>query len=391
MQGIEHLVEVFLLLLATQLVGWLFARFKQPVVIGEVLAGLLVGPALLGWVHEGEILEFLAELGAIFLLFMVGLETRLRDILVVGKEAFLVAVLGVLFPFVGGYFFGLSIGFEQLPALFLGTALVATSVGITARVLLELGVLSRNYSRIILGAAVIDDVLGLIVLAIVNGMAQNGALEVGTALRITALSVLFVGGAILLIPFVRRVRFSALPVGSPFGFALLVGVGLAGLSVTIGLAPIVGAFLAGMLLAEVREELAIEESVQAVGSFLAPIFFAMVGVRLELSVLFNAKVLWVGSVVLLIALVGKLLGGFLGALSQGFRQAVVVGVGMAPRGEVGLIVAALGLSAGAVNEEGYALVLFTVVGTTLLAPLFLRPTIAWAERQPRQESKSREP
>lgn len=390
MRGIEHLVEVFFLLLAAQLVGWLFARFKQPVVIGEVLAGLLVGPALLGWVHEGEILEFLAELGAIFLLFMVGLETRLRDILVVGKEALFVAVLGVLFPFVGGYFFGLSIGFAQLPALFLGTALVATSVGITARVLLELGVLSRDYSRIILGAAVIDDVLGLIVLAIVNGVAQNGALEVGTALRISVLSVLFVGGAMLLVPLVRRVRFSALPVGSPFGFALLVGVGLAALSATIGLAPIVGAFLAGMLLAEVRDELAIEESVKAVGSFLAPIFFAMVGVRLELSVLFNAKVLWVGSVVLLIALAGKLLGGFLGALSQGFRRAVVVGVGMAPRGEVGLIVAALGLSAGAVNEEEYALVLFMVVGTTLLAPLFLRPTIAWAERQPKSERKSSE-
>lgn len=141
MHGMGHLIEVFFLLLAAQLVGWLFARIKQPVVIGEVLAGLLVGPALLGLVHDGEILEFLAELGAIFLLFMVGLETRLRDILAVGKEAFLVAVLGVLFPFVGGYFFGLSIGFAQLPALFLGTALVATSVGITARVLLELGVL----------------------------------------------------------------------------------------------------------------------------------------------------------------------------------------------------------------------------------------------------------
>ncbi len=390
MQGLEHLVEVFFLLLAAQVAGWLFARFKQPVVIGEVLAGLLVGPALLGWVHEGEILEFLAELGAIFLLFMVGLETRLRDILAVGKEAFFVAVLGVLFPFVGGYFFALSIGFAQLPALFLGTALVATSVGITARVLLELGVLSRDYSRIILGAAVIDDVLGLIVLAVVNGVAQNGALEVGTALRISLLSVLFVGGAMLLVPLVRRVRFSALPVGSPFGVALLAGVGLAALSATIGLAPIVGAFLAGMLLAEVRDELAIEESVKAVGSFLAPIFFAMVGVRLELNALLNTKVLWVGSGVLLIALAGKLLGGFLGALSQGFRRAVVVGVGMAPRGEVGLIVAALGLSAGAVNEEEYALVLFMVVGTTLLAPLFLRPAIAWAERQPKPERKSSE-
>ncbi len=385
MHGVGHLIEVFFLLLAAQLVGWLFARLKQPVVIGEVLAGLLVGPAVLGLVHGGEILEFMAELGAIFLLFMVGLETRLRDILAVGKEAFLVAVLGVLFPFVGGYLLGLSIGFEQLPALFLGTALVATSVGITARVLLELGVLSRNYSRIILGAAVIDDVLGLIVLAVVNGVAQNGTLELAVALRITLLSVLFVGGAMLLVPWLRRVSLPRFTLGNPFGFALLVGVGLAALSSTIGLAPIVGAFLAGMLLAEVREELAIEEHTRAVGQFLTPIFFAMVGVRLELAALLSAKVLLVGSGVLLIALLGKLLGGFLGALSQGFRRAVVVGVGMAPRGEVGLIVAALGLAAGAVNEEEYALVLFMVVGTTLLAPLFLRPAIAWAERQPGSE------
>lgn len=238
-----------------------------------------------------------------------------------------------------------------------------------------------------MGAAVIDDVLGLIVLAVVNGVAQSGTFELGVALRITLLSVLFVGGAMLLVPWLRRVSLPRFTLGSPFGFALLVGVGLAALAAAIGLAPIVGAFLAGMLLAEVREELAIEDHVRAVGQFLTPIFFAMVGVRLELTALLSAKVWLVGSGVLLIALAGKLLGGFLGALSQGFHRAVVVGVGMAPRGEVGLIVASLGLAAGAVNEEEYALVLFMVVGTTLLAPLFLRPAIAWAERkQPSEDA-----
>jgi Kef-type K+ transport system membrane component KefB len=145
-----------------------------------------------------------------------------------------------------------------------------------------------------------------------------------------------------------------------------------------------------MLLAEVREELRLEEPIQAVEGFLAPIFFAMVGVRLELAALANASILLYGSVVLIIALLGKLLGGFLGALSQGFRRAMVVGIGMSPRGEVGLIVAALGLAAGAVNEEEYALVLFMVIGTTLLAPLFLRPSITWAERVPEPRA-SREP
>ena len=378
MHGAEHLLEIFYLLLAAQVMAFIFKRLNQPVVIGEVLAGVLVGPALLGLVHEGEILEFLAELGAVFLLFMVGLETRLKDILAVGKEAFLVAVLGVALPFLGGYLYGLEIGFETLPALFLGTALVATSVGITARVLQELGVLSRPYSRIILGAAVIDDVLGLIVLAVVNGVAETGQVEVGAITRLIVLSVVFVGLAVFLI---ARLPLERLPVGSPLGFALALGVGMAALAASIGLAPIVGAFLGGMLLSEVREKYRLEEPIFAIESFLAPIFFAMVGVRLELSALASPVVLVAGTVVTVIAILGKVLGGFLGALTQGVRSALTVGVGMAPRGEVGLIVAALGLKAGAVNEEEYAIVLFMVVFTTLFAPFALKPLIAWTERE----------
>jgi len=379
MHGAGHILEVFYLLLSAQVLAYLFQRFRQPVVIGEVLSGILVGPALLGLVHEGEVLEFLAELGAILLLFMVGLETRLKDILAVGKEAFLVGVLGVAFPFVGGYLYGLEIGFQTLPALFLGTSLVATSVGITARVLQELGVLSRPYARTILGAAVIDDVLGLIVLAVVNGVAKTGQVEMGAILKLVLLSVAFVGLAVLLSPWVARLPIERLPVGSPLGFALALGVGMAALAASIGLAPIVGAFLGGMLLSEVREKYRLEEPVFAIEGFLAPIFFAMVGVRLELAALLSPAVLVAGTVVTLIAILGKVLGGFLGALTQGVRSAFTVGVGMAPRGEVGLIVAALGLSAGAVNEEEYAIVLFMVVFTTLFAPFALKPLIAWAE------------
>jgi Kef-type K+ transport system membrane component KefB len=380
--GAGHILEVFYLILAAQVMAYLFKRLGQPVVIGEVLAGILVGPALLGWVHEGEVLEFLAELGAIFLLFMVGLETRLKDILAVGKEAFLVAVLGVALPFLGGYLYGLELGFQTLSALFLGTALVATSVGITARVLQELGVLSRPYARIILGAAVIDDILGLIVLAVVNGVAKTGSVEVGAVLQLVLLSAVFVGVAVALSPVLARLPLERLPVGSPVGFALALGMGMAALAASIGLAPIVGAFLGGMLLSEVREKYRLEEPIFAIEGFLAPLFFAMVGVRLELSALVQPATLVAGSVVTVIAILGKLLGG-LGALTQGFRQAVVVGTGMAPRGEVGLIVASLGLAAGAVNEEEYAIVLFMVVFTTLLAPLALRRLILWAEREKR--------
>ncbi len=378
MHGTEHLLEIFALLAAAQLFGRLFQRFGQPAVIGQLLAGIVVGPSLLGLAHEGEIMAFLAELGAIFLLFMVGLEVRLRDIASVGKEAVAVAIIGVAFPFAAGYAYGLFIGFEQLPALFLGTALVATSVGITAAVLQEIGVLSRTYSRIILGAAVIDDVLGLIVLAVVSGIAQTGSVEPGSIVQLSLLSLAFVAGAMLLVPVVRRIPLDKLPFGGPFSVALTLAMGLSGLATAIGLAPIVGAFFAGMLLAEVQEAYDLTGPTQALELFLTPIFFAMIGVRLELGSLIEPTTLAVGGVASAIAIVCKLVGG-VGALTRGARQAVLVGVGMVPRGEVGLIVAAIGLSAGAVDQREYAVVLVVVLVTTLVVPFALRPLVNWAE------------
>ena len=374
----SHLFEIFMLILATQIMGWLFQKMKQPAVIGELLAGVIVGPALLGWVGEGSLLEFISELGAIFLLFMVGLETRLEDILKVGKEAFVVAVVGAILPFFGGYYFGLYVGFSQVSALFLGAALVATSVGITARVMQELDVLSRPYSRIILGAAVIDDIEGLIVLAIVSGIANTGSVETSGIIQLILISFAFVGGAMALVPFVRRIPLNKLPFQSPLGISISFGLAMATLASYIGLAPIVGAFMAGMVMAELREEYGLEEPIHAIESFLAPIFFAYMGVQLDLAALGSRSVLIAGSVVSLIAIVGKLFAMF-GALTQGIRNAIVVGVGMVPRGEVGLIVASIGLSAGAVDEREFAIVIFMVVVTTIVAPLSLRPLVAWAD------------
>ncbi len=373
-----HLFEIFILVLATQIMGWVFQKMKQPAVIGELLAGVLVGPALLGWAPEGSLLEFIAELGAIFLLFMVGLETRLEDIIKVGKEAFIVAVLGAIVPFFGGYYYGLYIGFSQVSALFLGAALVATSVGITARVMQELRALSRPYSRIILGAAVIDDIEGLIVLAIVSGIANTGSVETGSIIKLVLISFAFVGGAMALVPFVRRIPINKLPLQSPLGVSISFGLAMATLASYIGLAPIVGAFMAGMVMAELREKYSLEESIHAIESFLAPIFFAYMGVQLNLAALGSRSVLIAGSIVSLIAILGKFLAMF-GSLTQGIKNAIVVGVGMVPRGEVGLIVASIGLSAAAVNEEEFAIVIFMVIVTTIVAPLSLRSLIAWAD------------
>ena len=275
------------------------------------------------------------------------------------------------------------LGFDQLASLFLGTALVATSVGITARVLGELGVISKSYSRIILGAAVIDDVLGLIVLAVVSGIAQTGEFDPSMIWRLGGLSLAFVLFAMAMVPLIRRVPIAKLPVQSTYGLALILGTGFAAIAGVIGLAPIIGAFLAGMVLAEIREEHALEAPIRAVEAFLAPIFFAVVGLQLELSALSSGTVLLAGSVVSLIAIAGKLIGGFLGSMREGTAHALIVGTGMVPRGEVGLIVAAIGSSAGAVNQEEYAIVIFMVVATTIVAPLALRPLIAWAERTPK--------
>lgn len=378
MHGTEHLLEIFFLLAAAQLFGRLFQRFGQPAVIGQLLAGIAVGPSLLGLAHEGEILAFLAELGAVVLLFMVGLEVRLRDVLSVGREAAAVAVIGVSLPLGAGYAYGTFLGFEQLPALFLGTALVATSVGITAAVLQEIGVLSRTYSRIILGAAVIDDVLGLIVLAIVSGVAQTGSVETGAIVQLSLLSVGFVAGAMLLVPVIRRIPLEKLPLGGPFSVALTLAMGLSGLATAIGLAPIVGAFFAGMLLAEVQEKYDLDRPTHALELFLTPLFFAMIGVRLDVGALLDPTTLAVGGVASAIAIACKLLGG-IGAITQGARQAVLVGVGMVPRGEVGLIVAAIGLSVGAVDQREYAIVLLVVLVTTLVVPFVLRPLVNWVE------------
>mgnify|MGYP006277455265 CR=1 FL=1 len=378
----SHLLQVFLLVLSTQFMGWVFHRLNQPLVLGQLLAGVLLGPSLLGWVHEGEVLGFIAELGAIFLLFLVGLEVRLKDILSVGKEAILVALIGVLLPFAAGIIFGTAMDYSQIATLFVGTALVATSVGITAAVLQELGVLSRSYSRIILGAAVIDDILSLIVLGIVSGMAQEGNVAVLEVVELMALAIVFVGGAMALAPIVRRLPLDRLPSWGPYAVTLILGLGMASLASEIGLAPIVGAFLAGTLLAEVEEEHRLSRRVHAVEFFLAPIFFAMVGVQLDLSVLLTPQILALGGLLSLIAILTKVVGG-LGALSHGIRRASVVGMGMVPRGEVILIVVAVGLAEGAISQAQYAMMLSIVVVTTVLAPLLLRVLVPWAESEQR--------
>lgn len=371
----DLLFGLFWVVLAAAVFGTVASKLGVPAVVGQVLAGILIGPSVLSLVRPDEFLLSLAELGAVFLLFMVGLETRFRDLLSVGKEALLVAVLGIAFPLALGFGFGLWQGQENVSALFVGTSLVATSVGITAKVLQEMGVLDARFAQVILGAAVIDDILGLTLLAVVSGLGAGESMSAAQVALILGLSVGFVALVLAVgIPLVRRFqpRLQNLSLSRMFNVAIVVGLGVAALSTVAGLAPIIGAFLAGMVLAEVKDEVEFESKVHALESFLAPVFFVVVGLQLDLGVLGDPVVIVAGLILTVLAVIGKVAGGLIGARSMGGRQSLLVGVGMVPRGEVGLIVASLGLAAGVIGKQVYAEVLLMVLLTTVLAPLVLR-------------------
>ncbi|MBI4380952.1 MAG: cation:proton antiporter [candidate division NC10 bacterium] len=375
----EHLTrvlfDIFLIFASAKLLGELFERFRQPAVVGEVLAGLLLGPYLLGIVPHSPVYEGIAEIGVIFLLFTVGLETKPSDILKVGVVASKVGLLGILLPFVLGFGLIAYLGHPTLEALFIGTALVATSVGITARVLGDMGLIQEIESRIILGAAVIDDIIGMILLAVVSSLGE-GALS---WVRITLVAVeaiaftLFLGlvGSRVINRYGRWIERIKTP-QAPLVFSILICLGLSALSSAIGMAAIIGAFMAGMVLAEFSEGYHLVEKAEAIYAFLVPFFFFVMGSHINLAVMASGEIIWLALVITVLAVVGKLVGCGIGALSLGRSGALIVGVGMVPRGEVGIIVAMLGLRLHAIPESMYALVIFMSVVTTLAVPPVLR-------------------
>jgi Kef-type K+ transport system membrane component KefB len=370
------LFSLFIMLVAAKLMGELFERLGQPAVAGEILAGVIVGPSLFGWVVPSEITNLVAEIGVIFLLFTVGLETKPASIFKVGKQAAIVAVLGIVVPMLGGWFLMKAWGSTSIEALFVGTAMVATSVGITARVLSGMGLLDAPTARIILGAAVIDDILGLLVLSVVSSLAEGTVnyfeivTTAGLALGFTA----FV--AVIGAPVVTRVAPSVARLRSGQGifiFGLVLCLGLSVAASYIGVAAIIGAFLAGMALAEAAEDnTKMHSQISGVTEFLVPFFLVNIGMQVTLEVFRSPSVIILCLLVTLVAVVTKLVGCGLGAYKLGMRRAAQVGMGMVPRGEVGIIVAQIGLSLAVIGAELYGVVLFMAVATTIIAPKFLK-------------------
>ncbi|MEJ7826090.1 MAG: cation:proton antiporter [Solirubrobacteraceae bacterium] len=372
----DLLVDLFVVLLAAKLGDELFRRLKQPTIVGEILAGLLVGPAVFGLVEPSDILEVFAELGVVFLLFWVGLETKLSDLREVGPTALSVGVLGVVIPFGTGVGLGLALGESTATALFLGAALVATSVGITSAVLLELGVMDRRASRTILGAAIVDDILALLLVAVASGVAVAGGVDIGAIAVTAAIALGFIafvalGGTKLLQKrpaLLHEPHFSE----SPLLPAVIICLGLAAFAAQIGLAAIIGAFLAGMIVAETKDQSPIEEEVAPLYAFFPPFFFAYIGIQVSLSVLADPGTLALLAGVTILAVLTKFVGAYAGALRLGRRDAAFVGAGMVPRGEVGIIVAGIGAATGTIDAELFAVIVAMSVLTTLIVPPVLR-------------------
>ncbi len=390
----EVLADLFLMFLAAKLAGELFERLKQPAVVGELLAGMLLGPFALGWIgvpstgmvatFHGQaeaievlasIYEVIAELGVLVLLFLVGLETRLSDILRVGVRAGAVAMAGVVVPFVLGYALMATLGHPTLEALFVGTAMVATSVGITARVLADLGQLHSDEARIILGAAVIDDILAMIALAVVSALGESGQVSIAAIALVAAQAIAFTAFVALAgrhavqrwSTHLERLRIR----NAPFVVAVLLMLGLAALSAQIGLAAIIGAFLAGMVFAELREQYELEHQALPLYELLVPLFFVITGSRVDWRLFLDGSLLGLALAVTGLAIVGKVVGCGAGAWGLSRRSVLIVGVGMAPRGEVGLIVANAGKSLGAIPDPIFSVVVIMSVLTTLVVPPIL--------------------
>lgn len=373
---------------SAKLMAELFERLGQPGIVGEILAGILIGPYVLGWMSPNLVLLVLADLGVMFLLFRVGLEVKSSDLLKVGGTALLVAMAGVALPFVMGWAIMTAWGYRGIEAIFTGAAMVATSVGITAQVLNAKGLLNQRASRIILAAAVIDDVLGLLVLALVSSLAKGSVNLLDLALT-AALAVgftIFVAkwGTRTMHRIVPRVRARMSLVESQFALSMAMLFGLALLAVYAGVAAIVGAFLAGMALSESVDH-RVHQLTDGVTELLVPFFLAGIGLHFDVTAFADGSTMLLAGVIFLAAVLSKFAGCGLGAAALGRTDAVRVGVGMIPRGEVGMVVAQIGLSLGVMAASVYGIVVFMSVATTLAAPPLLKMAYRGAGGVPKQD------
>jgi len=372
------LLHLSVILLSSRLAGEIFERLKQPAVIGEILVGLLLGPSLLGLLSTSsptfEIFESLSQLGIILLLFLAGLTVRVGEFRKAGRPGLIVAATGVITAFLLGFGVASIFGWTKIEAAFAGGVLMATSVGVTVRTLLELGKLHSQVGATILSAAVIDDVFGIAVLSVLGGVASASFSPSGLVLTCLLMGLFFLlaFAALRFMPSLlerlEHLRTEKATLSLSLSLALLFSV----LAYKLGLAAITGAFFAGLAFSGWRGAGKLREEISSIGyGLLVPLFFVWCGVRADLHLVAGS---WLAFFFLAICIIDKLVGCGGGALLVGMdpRDALRVGVGMMPRMEVALILASIGVSSGAVRPQLLSMTVLVVVATSLLTPPFLK-------------------
>ena len=409
---IETIIGVGILLFAAKLMAELFLRLKLPIVLGELLAGMIVGPFALGafFVVDGKQLlqindeiKILGEMGAIVILFMAGLEMTPKEFLKGGKASFTVGTLGVVVPFFAGLVVFGMFGFDALQSMLIATALTATSIAISIQVLSEFGKIKTPEARLIIGAAVVDDILAIAVLSVVTSIAGSDAGVDSIDLTEVMITILQVLGffaimlivAVIVIPKIITPRLWKAK-GSVEGIATASFFGAAALAGSIGLSPIVGAFAVGMALSTTKVFEKVENYIGKIGLIFAPLFFAIIGAQVDLRAV-DLNVLMLSGVIIIVAIATKLFGCGLPAMlflknkAQGMR----VGIGMISRGEVGLIVAGVGVTAGVLTSEVYSTIVIMVAVTTIITPIWLKMEYRKEQRKegggntPKNETKTK--
>ncbi len=373
------LLQLFTIFVWAKVFGELFERMRLPAVLGEILAGVILGPYATRFVLPGDTIYSIAEVGAVFLLFTVGLETSPSDLIRVGRLSLRVAVAGIVAPFAAGFLF-LFLRHEPVhEAVFVAAAMVATSVGITARVLRDMNVHKSRTAQIILGAAVFDDILGMLLLGTLVSTVTNGGVQwlhlalVGIEAAGFAVFMIFVAPRVVdrLGPGIQQMQTQ----DAPLVLALALCLGLSVAATRIGMAAIIGAFFAGLAFADYSPRWNLEPRAQAINQLLSPFFFFTMGSRLDLSV-FSRSVVLLAFALSALAVLSKIAGCGLPLYREGWRSMLQVGIGMTPRGEVALIIALIGLQMNMISQRAYALVIVMTAITTILPPPILRMLFA---------------
>jgi Kef-type K+ transport system membrane component KefB len=373
------LISLTTILFFAKIFGEIALKLGQSAIIGELLAGVLIGPSVCGLVHETPILTSISELGAVILLFEVGLSTDIKEFLKAGGWATAVAFIGVIVPYFLGYFVFLHFGLSSAQAIFAGAVLTATSVGITARVFMDLKKLETKEAKIVLGAAVIDDVIGLAILAVVLKLVHGGTVTFGTIAQVSGTAVLFLVlstlAGVLIAPtifsFVSKMKQEHVIFVMGIAFCFFVSA----FSTKVGLASIVGAFVAGLVLSTTSQSEEIKKDIKPIYSFFVPVFFVLMGTNVDISafnpfVATNREILILVAVLFILAFISKVVAGFV-VLKKGINK-FLIGVSMVPRGEVGLIFAGIGLKNNVFGLSYYSALVAVIMLTTFITPIILK-------------------